>query len=257
MNINHQISRGLERLMCQREGARLQGLHGLAGMGCAETFSGLAGLLEESGFAGVNEHVRGMKRAHGRMCEAIKAALPVAADAMRVQQMGGLGSIFSKIKKLHSKTLGHRVATKILAAHSPKKKAKDPAAVAARAAAKAAKKKAKADAKAAKKAAKAAAALQAANAQNLSPAAAGAAVLANESGVNLATPEAQQFGQELVSNAAQPGSAMPSASIQDTASTDEGATDDGTIFGIPKPWAIGGGAVLAVGALYMMRRGRR
>lgn len=262
MNINTQIDRGLERLMCQREGSRLQGLHGLAGMGCAETFSGLAGLLDEAGFAGVDDHVRGMKKAHRRMCEALKSALPVAVDAMRVQEMGGLGSILSKIsKKLKKLSPSHALLKKALpkiAKHEGVKLVKQtPDQKAAAKAAKAAKKQAKKDAKAAKKAAKAAAALQAANAQNLPPAAAGAAVLANESGVNLATPAAQQFGQELVSSAAQPGSGIPQASLTDSAAPEDGAVDDGTIFGIPKPWAIGGGlALVAVGAYAMRRRGR-
>lgn len=259
MNINTQVSRGMEKLLCRREGARLEGLHGLSGMGCAENFAGLAGLLDEAGFEGVDDHVRKLKRVHGVMCERIKRALPIAVDAMRVQEMGGLGSILSKIsKKLKKLSPSHALLKKALpsiAKHAGVKTApKDPAAAAAKKAAKAAAKQAKKDAKAAKRAA---AALAAANAQNLSPAAAGAAVLANQSGVNLATPDAQQFAQEALSNAAQPGSAMPGASMSDEAAPPaDMATDDGTIFGIPTPWAIGGGLAAAGLALYAMRRKR-
>jgi len=253
MDINTQISRGMEKLLCRSEGVRLGGMHGLSGMGCAETFSGLAGLLEDAGFEGIDDHVKKMRRAHSVMCNRIRAALPVAVDAMRVQEMGGLGSILSKIsKKLKKLSPSHALLKKVLpkiAKHEGVKlKPVDPAKAAAKAAAKQAKK----DAKAAKKAAKAAAALAAANAQNLPPAAAGAAVLANESGVNLATPEAQQFAQETVANAASPGSAMPSASMSDAPPPD--AADDGTIFGIPTPWAIGGGLALTGLAIYALRR---
>lgn len=272
MNVNTQISRGLERLMCRREGARLEGMHGLSGMGCADTFSGLAGLLDESGFEGVSDHVANMKRNHAVMCARVRAALPVAVDAKRLmEQTGGdLSGIFSKIgnalKKVSkvalklspSQQLIKRVAPKAAmfspsamlfnAATASKAKAKTQAQIDAAAA----KKAAKAAAKQAKKDAKAAAALARANAKNLSPDAAGGAVLANESGV-LATPAAQDFAQQLVSSASGGGGAPPpDASMTDAGSADA-ATDD-TIFGLPKGVAIGGGLALAGLAVYAMRR---
>lgn len=257
MNVNTQIDRGMERLLCRREGARLEGLHGLAGLGCTESFSGLSGLLEESGFEGVDDHVNKLKRTHRVMCARLKQALPIAVDAMQLQELGGLGSFFSKLSsKLKKLSPSHALLKKVLpsiAKHAGVKTApKDPAAAAAKKAAKAAKKQAKADAKAAKKAAKAAAALAAANAQALPPVEAGAAVLANQSGVPLQSPEAQQFAQEVVSSAGQPGSAMPYSSMADAGAP----ADDDSIFGIPKPIAIGGGVALLIGAAALLRKRR-
>lgn len=273
MDINTQINRGMEHLLCRREGARLEGMHGLSGMGCADTFNDLSGLLDESGFVGVNAHVAKLRRRHSLMCDRVRKALPVAVDARRLMEEtgGDLSGFFSKIgnalkkvakvaiKLSPSQQLIKKIAPKAAllspsatlfnALTATKAKPKTQAQVDAAAAAKAA----KAAAKQAKKDAKAAAALARANAKNLSPDAAGAAVLANESGV-LATPDAQQFAQQLVSSAGG-GGVIPDASMTDPGVAD--AASDGTILGIPTPWAIGGGlALVGIAAYAMRRRGR-
>ena len=97
MNVNTQISRGVERLLCQREGERLGAMHGLSGMGCVDTFNGLAGLLDESGFVNVADHVGKLRRTHGAMCARLRDALPLAVDAART--VSGLGGLKKDIKK--------------------------------------------------------------------------------------------------------------------------------------------------------------
>lgn len=272
MNINSRISRGMERLLAQREGARLEGLFGLSGLGSVDTFSGLADVLTETGFADARGHVNNLRRTHGAMCSRIRAALPVAVDAARLMQASGgdLAGIFSKLKKLAPKlSLSHQILKKVapkaialspsqilLTAAGAKKAKATPAQAAARAQAKADKKAAKAAAKAAKKAAKAAAALAKANAANMTPAQAGAAVLANESGVPLLSPGAQQFAQDLVSSGSGGGGGGGGPVAAESSSAPDGAADDGLIFGMT-PLMAGGAALALAGGAYLLLRRRR
>lgn len=280
MNVNTKISRGLERLMVQREGARLEGLFGLAGLGTLASFGDLADVLAETGYRGGAQRVAKMRRAHDVMAARIRRALPIARDARAVMiaTNGDLSGIFSKVGKALKKVA--KVAVKLSPSHalikkvapkaallspsmmiasrissSPKSAPKTQAqidAAAAKKAAKAAAKQAKKDAKAAKKAAKAAAALQAANATALHPNAAAAAVLANQSGVNLSSPEAQQFAQDLVSSGGGGGGGGPAIS----SAAPQDAANDGTIFGMSPLVAAGAGA-LALGGIYLLTRKRR
>lgn len=279
MNVNTKISRGLERLMVQREGARLEGLFGLAGLGTLASFGDLADVLAETGYRGGAQRVAKMRRAHGVMAARIRRALPIARDARAVMiaTNGDLSGIFSKVGKALKKVA--KVAVKLSPSHALIKKVAPKAALlspsmmianrisapktppktqaqidaaAAKKAAKAAAKQAKKDAKAAAKAAKAAAALAAANAQNLDPNAAAAAVLANQSGVNLSTPEAQQFAQDLVSSGGGGGGGGPAYS----SAAPQDAANDGTIFGMSPLVAAGAGA-LALGGIYLLTRKRR
>lgn len=134
---------------------------------------------------------------------------------------------------------------------------------AAKAAAAAQKKADKAAAKQAKKDAKAAAALARAGVKSGTPTVeAGAQVLANQTGVNLATPAAQDFAQQVASNIAQPGSTLPTASMFSpqaaTGSEAPAAAEGGTgPFGLPMPVVIGAGVLLGGGLLYAVSRKKR
>lgn len=261
--------------MARRAALMLGEAHGLAGLGCVDNFSQLEGLLEEAGVRDAKAGVDTLRELHGRGCKRVMAALPIAVDAMRLQEAGGqdaLAGIFSKIGKSLSKlSLSHQILKKVapkaamlspsqmlLTATGAKKAPKTEAAMLAAAAkksAKAAKKQAKKDAKAAKKAAKAAAALAAANAQNLSPVEAGAAVLANQSGLSLTTPEAEAFAQQAVQSAGGGGGGMPTESMYDSTEA-AGAAEDGLIFGLP-PMVAGGIALAGVGVLWLAFGGKR
>lgn len=134
----------------------------------------------------------------------------------------------------------------------------------------AAKKQAKLDEKAAKKAAKAAEALAKTASAGMgipvTPEEAGKQVLANESGVKLTSPAAQQFAQEVLSNAAQPGSTIPAMSMfspsgggggEAAPSQGEEAPADGGFFANLSPAYIIGGIAVAGGALYLFSKGKR
>lgn len=130
---------------------------------------------------------------------------------------------------------------------------------AAKAAAKAQKKADKAAAKQAKKDAKAAAALARAGVKSGTPTVqAGAQVLATETGVNLATPAAQDFAQQVASNIQQPGSTLPTASMFSPAAAEaaEAAPAASGPFGLPMPVVIGGGVLLLVGGVLLMKKKR-
>jgi hypothetical protein len=246
MNRNFQIMRGLERVMCNEEGERLQGLYGLSGMGSTETFTDLANVLAESGFVDVETYVRRLRTRHRRDCDKIAEALPTAVTVTRMLQAASddpemLGNLFSKIGKVLKKVV--KVATKLSPSHLLAQKLHidkfspsqilaskiDPAKV---------------------KVAKAV--VTAGVTPTSDPLAAGAAVLANESGVPLlATPAAQDFAQQLVASGAAPGSSMPTASMSDA--PPPAAADDGTILGM-QPMVAAGVGVAALGALYLLMR---
>jgi hypothetical protein len=265
MHVNTQISRGLERWMAQDEAAKLEGLYGLAGLSCVETFSGLTGLLEESGFAGAGSHMRALRAEHADACARLRAALPIAVAAQQLDDAGGydaaLSGIFSKVGNALKKVA--KTATKLSLSHQILKKVAPKAALlspsqtlamkldapkakaalsADQKAAKAAAKQAKKDAKAAKKAA--AAAAKAAAAQAAADAA-GTSVLANASGVNIPDSLAQQL---VASGGGGGGGIMPTDSMFDTPT--DGAADDGTIFGLP-PLVAGGLAAAGLGVLWL------
>lgn len=298
MKIDRQISRGMERVICHREGSRIEGLFGLSGLSGVDNFAELGSLLSEAGFSGADGHVRKLRAEHGCACERIKAALPVAARATQLMEENGgdLAGIFSKIGKAIKKVA--KVAVKLSPSHQIIKKIKPlakfspalrvaegrtpliamatakpvtlDAEVAAQVAAdkaaakeakrqaKLAKKQAKADAKAAKKKAKAdaaaAAALAQANVQpGTPPAAAGAQVLANQSGVDLSSPTGQQFAMQAAANAAYPGSAVPDASMFSQPQADAAADSGGGI----SPVVLIGGGVAALGLLMFAMKKRR
>lgn len=256
--LNTQLADKLECLMVKCESARLNGLHGISGMQSLETFRDLHGILEETGFADVRPHMAKLRRQHAVAVYRVKRALPIAVDAMRLQEMGGLEGFFDKIKKAVKKVA--KVATKLSLSHAVAKKLKidkfspsqmlaskiDPAKPKApktqqqiddAAAAKAAKALAKQAKKDAKAAVKAAAALAKAGAENLPPVAAGAAVLADQSGMNFSSPAGQQFAQEAVQQA-------------------DAADEAGDIFGLPWPLAAGIGAA-GVGILWLAFGGKK
>lgn len=276
MHINTRIGRGLERLLAQREGARLEGLFGLSGLASVDTFEGLAGVLNEAGFIGTRDRVRDLRREHGAMCSRIRAALPVAVDAARLMEANGgdLAGIFSKVGKALKKvakvgaklSLSHQILKKVapkaialspsqilMTAASAKKAKATPEQAAAKKQAKIDAKAAKAAAKALKKAAKAAAALAKANAANMTPAQAGAAVLTNESGVPLLSPDAQAFAQDLVSSGGGGGGGAPAVS---ESSSPADAAADGLIFGMT-PMVAGAAALAVAGGAYLVLRKRR
>lgn len=263
MHVNTQISRGLERWIAQDEAAQLEGLHGLAGLSCVETFSDLGKLLDEAGFADAGEHVKKLRAEHADACARVRAALPIAVAAQQLEDAGGadvvLSGLFSKIKKAVKKVT--KVAAKLSPSHLILKKVapkamllspsqmlltaaetKKPKATPEQAAAKAAAKQAKKDARAAKKAA--AAAAKAAAAQAAADAA-GQSVLANQSGVDVPPALAQQL---VASGGGGGGGIIPSESMF-TPPTDAGA-DDGTIFGLPPLVAAGIGAA-GLGVLWL------
>jgi hypothetical protein len=240
MNVNTQISRGVERLLCQREGERIGGMHGLSGMGCVDTFNGLAGLLDESGFVGVADHVGKLRRTHRAMCARLKAALPVAVDAAR--SVAGLGGLKKDIKKALKST---NVA-KIQKALTAEQKKLDKAPTSKKAPARAAY-----VAQLQAQLATAAAAAPVVT-PNMTPGQAGAAVLEQQSGVALQTPAAQDFAQQLVSSGG--GGSAPSPMYDQPPA---GAAADGTIFGM-QPLVAAGVGVGVLGAVYLFtRRGKR
>jgi hypothetical protein len=264
MNTNAKISRGLECLMAKREGAKLEGLHGLAGLGEVESFNQLGALLRESReFVGVDKHVRDLRAKHREMCDRTRAALPLAIDAMRMKAddptMSGIfskiGNALKKVAKVAvklspSRLLLKKVAPKLEAKLNPIGNALDPLKVKAKTQAQidaaAAKKAAKAAAKQAKKDAKAAAAAAALAAAGvtpqMTPEQAGGAVLADQAwggggGGGGSSPAAQQFAQDTVADAAATG-------------------DDGTILGMT-PMVAAGAAVAGAAVLYLMLRKKR
>lgn len=279
MHVNTQVSRGMERLIAANEGARLEGMYGVAGLSSVDTFDDLESLMLDSGFVGARDHMRNVRAKHAGACKRITDALPVAAAAYKlVEQNPGetLDGIFDKIKKAVKKVT--KVAAKLSPSHqlikkvapkaamfspsqmlftaaSAKKPAKSAEQIEADALARARKKSERSAARQARKDAKAAAALARANVatQSTTPADAAAAVLANQSGVALTSPAAQQFAQEVAQNAAYPGSAMPAASMFEP-QAGEGAADEGTFGVSPAMLAVGGVALLGVGWLLFKRR---
>lgn len=239
---------------------------GLAGLSGVDDFSTLRGLLEESGYPDVKGEINSLRTLHKTACTRVMRALPVAVGAMRLQEAGVAG-IFSKIGKALAKIspshqLLKKVAPKALA-FSPSQialtamSAKKPKPGAEALAAKAAKKQAKKDAKAVKKAAKAAKALAKAGAQNLSPVAAGAAVLADQAGLQLATPEAQQFAESAVQSAGGgSGGGMSPMPVDSGAEAGGGESAPAEIFGLPWPVAAGIGAA-GLGVLWLAFGGRK
>jgi len=296
MHVNTQIRRGLERCIASNEAARLEGLYGMSGLSAVDNFNALEGLLEESGFSGAKGHVKLLRRRCDVVSDRMVKAVPVAKLAMQLmaENDSNLSGIFSKIGSALKKVV--KVATKLspsalvakklkidkfspslLLANRVSSSPKTPPATAeqitakaqakadkkaAAAAAKLAKADAKAAAKKAKADAKAAAALARAGVQSgTAPVDAGAAVLANQAGVNLTTEQAAALAQQVAANIAQPGSTLPSASM--FAPSDSGAPADAAApasgpFGLSTPVLIGGAALLA-GGLYLATRkkGRR
>lgn len=295
MNTDKQISRGMERLMCRQAGARIEGMYGISGLGSADTFNALEGLMGEVGIPGARSHVKLLRSQHDCACQRLKKALPIAARATQLMTEAGpdgLQGIFSKIGKAIKKVAkvavklspshmliskipalkkispAFRVAegtTPLIAAAVGPPPPTDPAVVAqlasdraAKKAAKSAAAKAKADAKAAAKKAKAdakaAAALAAAGAAStpMTPTEAGAAVLQQQSGVNLNTPAGQQFAQDTVANAAYPGSTIPDASLFNSAP----AAADASATGLSPVVLIGGG-IAALGLLMLVMKKKR
>jgi hypothetical protein len=234
----------MERIMACQEGERLEGMFGLSGLGSVGSFAGLHRVLRESGFAGCDDHVKALRLQHARKCACIKAALPVAVEAAKLvaADPGLSGNIFKKIGKAIKK-VGKTLAKvdpghMLVKAISPSLAHKlDPLFVDAP------------KAKAAK------AVIAAGVAPGTDPLAAGAAVLAAQSGVPLTTPAAQDFGQQLVQSAGGGGGA-PSASLPMPAPED--AADDGLILGMTPLVAAGAGVAVA-GGLYLLlrRKGRR
>lgn len=246
MHINTQISRGMERLIARREGARLEGLFGLSGLGTVETFGALADVLDESGFVGTAQHVRDLKREHACKCARIKKALPVAVAAKNLMEEtgGDLSGIFSKIKKAVKKVA--KVAVKLSPSHQLLKKVAPKAALLSPSQMLAM--------KLDPPKAKAAKAIVDAGAATSTPTDAATAVLANQSGVTLATPDAQAYAQQLVSSGGG-GGGIPTESMFTPPA--DGAADDGTIFGLPPVVVYVGGAALGLGAIYLIARRRR
>lgn len=277
MNADKQLSRGVERLMCLDEGARLEGLYGLAGMGDVDSFGDLEDALIEAGVAGAAKHVKLLRTQAACACDKLRGALPIAARAAQLLDEAGdagVAGVFSKIAKAVKKV--GKVAVKLSPSHyvvskiKPLKKISpafrvasgntpaiqaaigpppptDPAVRAQLAADKAARKAAKKAAKQAKKDAKAAAALAASATPGMTPAQAGAAVLQDQSGVNLG-PAGQQFAQDTVANAAFPGSTVPTDSMTDAPATDTG--------GGLSPTVMIAGAAAALGLLFLLKRKR-
>lgn len=267
--------------MARRAAGLLGERYGLSGLGACDTFDQLEDSLGEAGIPGADDAAKQLRQMHACGCQRVMRALPIAVNAARLQALGGydvaMGSIFSKIGKAVKKVAkaglklspSHIIApklskkldplSKLVAGKSkPKTQAQLDAAAAKKAqkaAAKQAKKEAKAAAKAKKAADKAAAALAAAGAQNLPPLEAGAAVLANQSGLNIQTPEGQQFAQDAV-QAASGGGGSPMATDDPDAQAMTTDTGDGTIFGLP-PMVAGGIALAGVGVLYLAFGGKK
>jgi hypothetical protein len=281
MNTDKQISRGVERLMCLDEGARLEGLYGLAGMGDVDNFGELEGAMVGAGVPGAVKHVKLLRAQHQCACDKLRRALPIAARAMQLVDAAGdagLSGVFSKIGKALKKV--GKVAVKLSPSHALIKKIPalkkispafrvaegntpliqaavgpppptDPAVRAQLAADKEARRAAKRAAKQAKKDAKAAAALAASATPGMTPAQAGAAVLQDQSGVNLG-PAGQQFAQDTVANAAFPGSALPSDAMFNAQPSDAAAAAPGGL----SPAVMIAGAAAALGLLYFATRKR-
>lgn len=247
MHINTQIARGMERLIARREGARLEGLFGLAGLATVETFGALADVLDESGFVGTAQHVRDLRREHAAKCARIRKALPVAMNARRlmIETGGDLSGIFSKVGKALKKVA--KVAVKLSPSHQLIKKIAPKAALFSPSQMLAL--------KLDPPKAKAAKAIAAAGATNATPDAAAAAVLANQAGVTLATPDAQAYAQQLVASGGGGGGGMIPTESMFTPPAD-GAADDGTIFGMSPLVAAGAGAAILVGGYLLLRRRR-
>ena len=233
MHIDTQISRGLERVMAQNVGGMLDGMHGLSGLGTCENFNELETLSDEAGIPGASARTKRLRKNHACACERIKAALPLAVDTKNILEgLAGLGASPAKIqaKLVKAQAKAVKQLAKVQA-----KEAKQEAKVAAKvqkytAAGKTAKankviaKDVKQDAKVAAKVVKiegkinaaADAIAQFAAAQPAAvttPTQTAAAVLAQQANVQAVTPAAQQLMQEVVANAAAPGSVVPTQSL--------------------------------------------
>jgi DNA polymerase III gamma/tau subunit len=269
MNSKATVSRGIERLICQREGATIGAMHGLAGMGCANTFNGLAGLLKEAQFENVGDHVAKLRRTHARLCSRVNAALPAAVEVKKLveatsgpdakpvsAQLGALGASAAKIAKSIAKVQAREAKQEAKVA---KKIAKYTAAGKAAKVAKVVAKNEKQNAKVAAKLVKLGNKLAAAQAKVASaltpttvttPSATAAAVLADQSGVALPADMAAQF----VSSG---GGGSSGGGLAPLESAPQTAESDGTILGMSPLMAAGVGAG-ALGVLYLVtkKRGR-
>lgn len=248
MNTYTRVNTGLEGLLARRQAAIIGLNSGLAGIGDIDTFDALGAVLAESGeFAGIAQHIRDMRRKHAIATHRVLTALPVAVSAFHAQSanLNGMGGLKSDIKKALKSTN----VTKIQKALAAEQKKIDKAP----------------NSKKAVKRREYVAQLQAqlvnATAQNqaaasatpvlatpdvlaaagvtpsMTPAQAGAAVLAAGSGASFASPEAQQFAQDAVTQAATTG-------------------DTGLIFGM-SPLVAGAVGIGAVGALFLLLRKKR
>lgn len=280
--------------MAQQTGERMDGLFGLAGLGSCESFTDLEALASEAGVPNAPAITRNLRKKHSCACKRLRDALPVAVDVKNLlesavgneatpvrtqlavlQGLRGLGaSALAKAQKAATKT-----AKKIAKVQA--KEAKQEAKIAAKvakytAAGKTAKankviaKDAKQDAKVAAKLVKLDSKLQAAQtavstlstpAAVTTPTQTAAAVLASQAQVQAATPAAQQLMQEVVANAANPGSTVPTQSLntsqeqfaipyassggQSYAPTEAAPVESGGFFdSIPPVALIGGGVAL-------------
>jgi hypothetical protein len=302
MNSSQQISRGLERLMCRAEGARLEGMFGLAGMGDIDNFRDFAALAGEAGLSGVDSHVKQLRAKHARKCARMEKALPVALAVKSVleevmgddpasldEQLGAITVAKAQKQIAKAQKSAAKVAAKEakhdakIAAKVAKLEAKGAAAKVAKVQAKEAKHDAKIAAKNVKLSTKIDTAQKAITALTqpappvvpVTPATAtepaagptpppltpstvttpletAAAVLAQQAGVTANTPAAQAFTQEVVANAANPGSTIPQQSLfsQGPSAPSYGGSDaapsaesSGGFFDNVSPLMLAGGAV--------------
>lgn len=268
-----ELSSGIERLLARQAGAKLEGLYGLSGLSGVDSIDELESLCEEAGLSGnlFKKLGKSLKKVGKKIEKAVKKALPVAAlvaniipgvgQAVSLGISAGAASRKAKDAKKAAKSAAtladiitrHNAGQPLTAAEQKKLDAQMKKQ--AKADAKAAKKVAKLDAKAAKAAAKlaakkakllgtAATAIENVAAvvppgTEMTPAQVGAAVLEQQSGVQFASPEAQQFAQSAVSGGGG-GASYPALSEPAAETSVEPA---GFLDAVPKPVLYAGGAL--------------